>query len=53
MRLGYEPVSFSDGYAALAAFKAEPRSVDVVITDNVMLGLTGTGLAKRVTRPAA
>jgi CheY-like chemotaxis protein len=44
-RLGYEPVSFSDSYAALAAFKAEPRSFDVVITDDVMPGLTGTRLA--------
>jgi CheY-like chemotaxis protein len=44
-RLGYEPVAFSDSYAALAAFKAEPRSFDVVITDEVMPGLTGTRLA--------
>jgi PAS domain S-box-containing protein len=44
-RLGYEPVSFSDSYAALAAFDAAPRSFDVVVTDDVMPGLTGTGLA--------
>jgi PAS domain S-box-containing protein len=44
-RLGYEPVSFSDGDAALAAFEAAPRSFDVVVTDDVMPGLTGTGLA--------
>jgi CheY-like chemotaxis protein len=44
-RLGYEPVSFSDSHAALAAFEAAPRSFDVVITDDVMPGLTGTGLA--------
>jgi nitrogen-specific signal transduction histidine kinase/ActR/RegA family two-component response regulator len=44
-RLGYEPVSFSDSRAALAAFEAEPRSFDVVVTDDVMPGLTGTGLA--------
>jgi PAS domain S-box-containing protein len=44
-RLGYEPVSFSDSHTALAAFEAAPRSFDVVVTDDVMPGLTGTGLA--------
>jgi len=44
-RLGYEPVPFSDSHAALAAFEAAPRSFDVVVTDDVMPGLTGTGLA--------
>jgi PAS domain S-box-containing protein len=44
-RLGYEPVSFSDSHAALAAFEAAPRSFDVVVTDDVIPGLTGTGLA--------
>jgi CheY-like chemotaxis protein len=47
-RLGYEPVSFSDSRAALAAFEAEPRSFDVVVTDDVMPGLTGTGLASEL-----
>jgi signal transduction histidine kinase/ActR/RegA family two-component response regulator len=49
-RLGYEPVSFSDGRAALAAFEAAPRSFDVVITDDVMPGLSGTGLATELRR---
>jgi PAS domain S-box-containing protein len=49
-RLGYEPVSFSDSHAALAAFEAAPRSFDVVVTDDVMPGLSGTGLAS-VLRP--
>jgi NO-binding membrane sensor protein with MHYT domain/nitrogen-specific signal transduction histidine kinase/ActR/RegA family two-component response regulator len=49
-RLGYQPVSFSNSYAALAAFEAEPRSFDVVITDDVMPGLTGTGLATQLRR---
>jgi signal transduction histidine kinase len=49
-RLGYEPASFSDGHAALAAFEAAPRSFDVVVTDDVMPGLTGTGLAQRLHR---
>jgi predicted ATPase/signal transduction histidine kinase/ActR/RegA family two-component response regulator len=49
-RLGYQPVSFSGGHAALAAFEAAPRSFDVVITDDVMPGLTGTGLATALRR---
>jgi len=49
-RLGYEPVSFSDSHAALAAFEAAPRSFDVVITDDVMPGLSGTGLATELRR---
>jgi CheY-like chemotaxis protein len=49
-RLGYEPVSFFDSHDALAAFKAEPRSFDVVMTDDVMPGLTGTGLAMQLRR---
>jgi CheY-like chemotaxis protein len=49
-RLGYEPVSFSDSRAALAAFEAAPRSFDVVVTDDVMPGLTGTGLASLLRR---
>jgi PAS domain S-box-containing protein len=49
-RLGYEPVPFSDSHAALAAFEAAPSSFDVVVTDDVMPGLTGTGLAS-VLRP--
>jgi CheY-like chemotaxis protein len=47
---GYEPVCFSDSHAALATFEAEPRSFDVVITDDVMPGLTGTGLATLLRR---
>jgi len=49
-RLGYEPVPFSDSHAALAAFEAAPRSYDVVVTDDVMPGLTGTGLASVLRR---
>ena len=53
-RLGYEPVSFSDSRAALAAFEAAPERFDVVVADEVMPGLTGTGLASvlRRRRPA-
>jgi len=49
-RLGYAPMSFSDSDAALAAFRAAPRSFDVVVTDDVMPGLTGTALAKALRR---
>jgi len=49
-RLGYEPLSFGDSRAALAAFEAAPGRFDVVITDEVMPGLTGTGLATAVRR---
>jgi CheY-like chemotaxis protein len=45
-RLGYEAVSFSDSHAALAAFEATPGQFDIVISDEVMPGLTGTGLAR-------
>jgi PAS domain S-box-containing protein len=52
-RLGYEAVSFSDSLAALAAFEATPERFDVVVTDETMPGLTGTGLARmlRTHRP--
>jgi CheY-like chemotaxis protein len=49
-RLGYEPVSFSNSEAALAAFEAAPGRFDVVVTDDLMPGLTGTGLARVVRR---
>lgn len=49
-RLGYEAISFDDSQAALAAFEAEPTRFDVVVTDEVMPGLTGTGLARALRR---
>jgi signal transduction histidine kinase len=49
-RLGYEAVSFSDSHAALAAFEASPEGFDVVVTDEAMPGLTGTGLARVLRR---
>jgi PAS domain S-box-containing protein len=49
-RLGYEAISFDSSHAALAAFEAEPARFDVVITDEVMPGLTGTGLARALRR---
>jgi PAS domain S-box-containing protein len=49
-RLGYEAVSFDDSHTALAAFEATPGRFDVVVTDEVMPGLTGTGLARALRR---
>jgi len=49
-RLGYAAVSFSDSRKALAAFEAAPGQFDVVVTDEVMPGLTGTGLASAMRR---
>lgn len=43
--LGYEPVGFGHGKAALAAFRADPRRFDLVLTDEFMPVLKGTDLA--------
>ncbi|HEV2897220.1 MAG TPA: two-component system VirA-like sensor kinase [Pseudaminobacter sp.] len=43
--LGYEPVGFDRGRAALAAFRADPARFDLVLTDEVMPEVTGTELA--------
>jgi PAS domain S-box-containing protein len=45
-RLGYEPVAFPHGAAALAAFEAQPERFDAVIADEIMPGLSGTELAR-------
>jgi PAS domain S-box-containing protein len=52
-RLGYEPVAFADGAAALAGFQAAPQRFDAVIADEVMPGLTGTDLARKLRRHRA
>jgi PAS domain S-box-containing protein len=52
-RLGYEPVAFADGAAALAEFEAAPQRFDAVITDEVMPGLTGSELARSLRRHRA
>ncbi|HEY4040145.1 MAG TPA: PAS domain S-box protein [Burkholderiaceae bacterium] len=50
-RLGYDPVPFSDPNAALASLEVmPPESYDVVLTDEMMPGLTGTALARAVRR---
>ena len=45
-RLGYEPVAFPQGAAALAEFEAAPERFDAVIADEIMPGLSGTELAR-------
>jgi PAS domain S-box-containing protein len=47
-RLGYEPLPYSDGKAALAGFEAAPQRFDAVIADEVMPELTGTELARKL-----
>ena len=53
LRLGYEPVGFSDSRAALAAFESAPERFDAAITDEVMPLLTGTELAALLRRRRA
>ena len=43
--LGYEPVGFEAAPTALAAFRADPDRFDLVLTDEIMPGMTGTELA--------
>jgi CheY-like chemotaxis protein len=44
--LGYEPIGYDRAGAALAAFRADPARFDLVLTDEVMPGMTGTQLAR-------
>jgi signal transduction histidine kinase len=43
--LGYEPVGFASGRAALESFRAAPDRFDAVISDEAMPGMTGSELA--------
>ena len=43
--LGYEPVGFTSGGAALDAFNAEPERFHAVLSDEAMPGVTGSELA--------
>jgi CheY-like chemotaxis protein len=49
-RLGYDPAPFSDPHSALASLEAMPQAYDVVLTDEMMPGLTGTALAAAARR---
>jgi PAS domain S-box-containing protein len=53
-RIGYEPVGFGSGAAALEAFLAEPDRYDAILTDEMMPDLNGTALARKIRslRPA-
>jgi signal transduction histidine kinase len=44
--LGFEPVGFDNGPAALGAFRTDPQRFDIVLTDEVMPAMTGTELAR-------
>jgi CheY-like chemotaxis protein len=46
--LGYKPVGFDSSVAALQAFHTEPKRFDLVLTDEIMPGLTGTELAREI-----
>ena len=48
--LGYEPVGFDSSAKALAAFRADPDRFDLVLTDEILPGMTGTQLAAAVHR---
>jgi signal transduction histidine kinase len=52
-RLGYDPAPFSDPHAALASLEAMPATYDLVLTDEMMPGLTGTALARAAHRARA
>ena len=45
-RLGYQVRLFADSEEALAAFRADPQSCDLVVTDQTMPHLSGMELAK-------
>lgn len=45
---GARPVSFMSGLAALHAFESAPESIDMVITDETMPGLSGMHMAVRI-----
>ena len=49
-QLGYEPIGFESGAAALKAFADEPTRFDLVLTDEMMPELTGTALALEIHR---
>ncbi len=49
-RNGYEVTTKTSSLAALDTFRANPSSFDLVITDQTMPDMTGTDLAKELTR---
>jgi PAS domain S-box-containing protein len=49
-RLGYRVTGFTDSLEALAAFRKNPKEIDLVITDQTMPNLTGIELAKKLVK---
>lgn len=47
-RLGYKVETYNDSLAALQRFRSDPETIDVLVTDQIMPGLTGLDLARRV-----
>jgi CheY-like chemotaxis protein len=47
-RLGYETVGVTDAMEALEAFQENPKAWDIVVTDEVMPGLLGLDLIRRL-----
>jgi CheY-like chemotaxis protein len=47
-QLGYEPVGFTSGLAALQAFRDEPGRFQAVLTDESMPDMTGSELLRRL-----
>ena len=47
-QLGYRPTGFGSGVAALEALRKQPARFDVVLIDEVMPELCGTGLAAEI-----
>jgi PAS domain S-box-containing protein len=48
--LGYEPIGFASGLAALDSLRAEPQRYDIVLSDEAMPEMTGSELAREVRR---
>ena len=46
--LGYEPIGFNSGMAALEAFRNAPQRFDIVLTDEAMPKFSGTDLAREI-----
>lgn len=46
--LGYEPVGFATSERALAAFEADPLRFDAVLTDEMLPGMPGSEMARRL-----
>ena len=48
--LGYQPIGFTSASAALEAFLADPGTIDVLVTDQRMPGMSGDGLIREIRR---